>query len=113
VARAKVSKSPEHKPTKVRLTLTIDPDTARRHRVAAADLGISESVLFERVVAKLFGGVHARNVDRSWADEQSGQGRGGVETPQPMRVLNERRAFAVDDQALDDLVNESGDRVAG
>ena len=119
MAKPRRDKPRESTPAKVRLTHTVDSALAKRFRHAAVDLDLTESELFERVIALLFSGVHARGMTdsvRASLLTESGQGIGAsAETPAPMvRIpgvqnrLNDiaRRAHGPIDDALDGLVSE-------
>lgn len=119
MAKPKASKQREPEASKTRLYLTTDSVLAKRFRHAAVDLDLTESELFERVVAVLFSGVHARGMSESVrASLLSGAGQGSVsdtESPSPtVRIpgvqsrLNDiaRRAHGPIDDALDGLVSE-------
>lgn len=119
MAKPRRDKPRESTPAKVRLTHTVDAALAKRFRHAAVDLDLTESELFERVVALLFSGVHARGMTESVRASllsESGQGIGAsTETPVPtVRIpsvqnrLNDiaRKAHGPIDDALDNFVGE-------
>jgi hypothetical protein len=122
VAKPRRDKPRESTPAKVRLTHTVDAALAKRFRHAAVDLDLTESELFERVVALLFSGVHARGMTESVrasllndspppAGEYLQQGGAPVPTvriPSVQNRLNDiaRKAHGPIDDALDNFVSE-------
>lgn len=119
MAKPKNTKKHDAKPEKVRVSHTIDASLYRRFRIAAAELDITESDLFELLVTDRLSAVHSRGVPENLKNGTSdlGQGIGApgeppvptVRIPNVQNRLNDiaRRAHGPVDDALDGLVNES------
>lgn len=119
MAKPRRDKPRESTPAKTRMTHTVDTALAKRFRHAAVDLDLTESELFERVIALLFSGVHARGMsDSVRASLLSGAGQGSGSDLEPSAPVVKipsvtdrigqiaRRSTAGHDDALDGLANE-------
>jgi hypothetical protein len=103
---------------RIRLQLNPQADFAKRFRLAAVSLNLSETELFERLVDLNFPGLHLQNLSRS---PFFGAGQGGGEDCEPgsgpgsptVRIAGvsnrigeiARRAAAPVDDALDNLAS--------
>ena len=121
MAAARKTTKPTGRPSesaRIRLQLSPQAEFAKRFRLAAVSLNLSETELFERLVDVNFPGLHLQNLSRS---PFFGAGQGGVDESDPGSVMSgptvritgvsnrigeiARRASAPVDDALDNLGN--------
>ena len=84
MAKPKSAKLPTPSAPKTRASFTIDAGLHRRFRIAAAELDMAESQLFEWLVTELLSGVHSRGVpDRL---RLTGGRGGGSDSPDQLTI---------------------------
>ncbi|MFM7132108.1 MAG: hypothetical protein ACKO0V_22400, partial [bacterium] len=109
-------------PERVRLQISPLAEKAKRFKVAAAQLGFSETELFEELIDRVFPSLHVQNLSKSpiFGGMATGQGSGSdladESTPaaSSVRIPNltnriadiARRSTAPVDQSIDDLASE-------
>ena len=118
MAKPRNAKKTDAKPEKVRVSHTIDASLYRRFRIAAAELDITESDLFELLVADRLSSVHSRGVPENLKNGAAdlGQGIGASTEPTVPTVRIQtvtdrigqiaRKSTAPVDDAIDGLTTD-------